>query len=458
MPSIALPGFIFSSRCNVLIIVILHALLHDTIWMKCCVVQGQRYTDSSSNEKILQKSWNNAQSGNIKNSARLHNTFVHKLRGNQLYFESLRWTKNDKPITNRVKRDKLGSESGYRNINTSSSHGNILQRDIARNADFSYANLSKTVELKDLKQIQFPENGIHTMQRAKTLNLAHNDIEYIDESVTNTFTSIEHLDLAYNKIENFNLWIAQNDSTTFRFLKVLNLTGNRLRSFQSAQIKSLKGIDLSCNLFSEPKQFNLNPLIYLDYVDLSCNRLNTLHAETLQNVTNLKVLNLAGNRLSKINRNYFDRLINIEVLILSNNNINEIESDAFANLANLQFLDLTHNNLSAYSLHALQNIPGLSGLSVAHNKELGNALQGFVTSWKIKELDVSATGLFEIPAALAQSVHSLNLSRNHFTVSIHLNKNYAVRIFCIVIKFIAYPQSNLCKNIQHLHQAMAVEV
>lgn len=420
MPSIALPRFIFLTRRNVLLIAILHALLHDTIWMKFCVVQAQSYTGSSKNEKNLRSSdgWNDAHPGNIENTARLRNTFLHKLRGNQLYFENLRWTEND--VANRVKRDSLGSETGYRNINMSRSHGIILESNNATNFDYSHANLSKTVQLEDLNLIKFPEMGLHTMQQAKTLNLAYNDIEYMDESVTRAFPSIRHLDLAYNRIENFNLCVEQKESIPFSHLEILNLTGNRLKSFQSGQMKSLKRIDLSCNLISEPTQFSLSQLNNLDHVDLSCNRLNTLHTETLQNVTNLKLLNLAGNRLTEINRHYFDRLINIEVLILSNNNINYIESDAFGHLANLQFLDLTHNNLSANSLHALQNIPGLSGLSVAHNNELGNALQGFVTSWRIKELDVSATGLFEIPAALAQSVHSLNLSRNHFTVNIHL--------------------------------------
>lgn len=422
MLSIALPRFIFLTRRNVLIIAFLHALLYDTIWMNFCVVQAQSYTGSAKNVKNLQSSdgWNHVHSGNIENNARLRNTFLHKLRGNQLYFENLRWNENDVAIRNRVKRDNLGSETGYRHINMSRSHGIILQSNNASNFDFSHAKLSKTVQLEDLNQIKFPEMGLHAMQQAKTLNLAYNDIEYMDESVTRAFPSIGHLDLAYNRIENFNLCVEQNkQSTPFSHLETLNLTGNRLKLFQTGQMKTLKRIDLSCNLFSEPTQFSLSQLINLDQVDLSCNRLNTLHTETLQNVTNLKLLNLAGNRLTEINRHYFDRLINIEVLILSNNNIDYIESDAFGQLVNLQFLDLTHNNLSANSLHALQNIPGLSGLSVAHNNELGNALQGFVTSWRIKELDVSATGLYEIPAALAQSVHSLNLSRNHFTVNIN---------------------------------------
>lgn len=422
--SIALRRSTCSMWSNVLTVVVLHVLLHDTVWLNSNVAQAKSYSGSTKgvinySGSTQSEGWNDVPFGKTKSTAKLYNTFIHKMQENKLYFENL-WAQNGESITKRGKRDSWGFEVGYRKINMSISQRIIPQLNNASNADFSQADLSKIVRLNDLKKIKYTEIEFDTLQKhANILNLAYNDIEYLDESVVKAFKNIERLDLAYNKIENFNLSVGENYSTQFSRLKILNLTANRLKSFQSARIKSLKGIDLSCNLFSEPTKFNLSQLIYLDYVDLSCNHLNTLQMETLQNVTNLKVLNLAGNHLSRIGRNQFDSLVNIEVLTLSNNNIIDIESDAFAYLANLQFLDLSNNNLSANSLHALQNIPDLNGLSVAYNKDLGNALQGFVTSWSIKELDVSGTGLSEIPAALAQSVHSLNLSQNHFAVNIY---------------------------------------
>lgn len=416
MPSLAIRRF--SMRNNVLMIVILHALLHDTIWLKTCVIQAKSYSGSTKDGGNMQKSdvWNDNSYVEIKSTGKPYSSFGHKIRGSKFYFATSRWLKSDVSAKNRKKRDSSSFEFARYNKKSI-----LLQSKDARMADFSYANLSKIVRLSDLSNTKFTEIELGTMQKdANVLSLAHNNIEYLDESVAKAFENIERLDLAHNKLENFNLSIDTNYSTIFSRLKILNLTGNRLKYFQSAQFKSLKVIDLSCNLFSEPIQFNLSQLICLHYVDLSCNLLNTLRTETLQNMTNLKVLNLAGNHILKIEKNYFDSLTGIELLILSNNNINDIESDAFEHLGNLQFLDLSNNNLSAHSLHALQNIPNLSGLSVAYNKGLGNALQGFVTSWSIKEFDVSGTGLIEIPAALAQSVHSLNLSRNHFTVNMKL--------------------------------------
>lgn len=405
----------------------LHALFHDGIWLKSCVIQAKIHPDLKSNAEYLQK--NDRRSDHhfsrIKGTESLYNKVLHNMRKNELNAENMQWHGNDavdKRQTKREKRDVLGDETGYGiNMPFSSPERIISHTNSNKNADFSHANLSKIVRLNDLiskfKFAKFEFDAV--LSEATILNLANNDIEFLDESVVKGFKNIELLDLTYNKFENFNFSAENDTSTVFSSLKILNLTGNRLKSFQSArEMGNVNQIDLSCNLLSEPTQLNLSQLSYLDYMDLSCNRLNRLHTETLQNMTNMKMLILAGNHLTKIQADYFSCLVSIEVLILSNNNITDIESDAFVHLANLQFLDLSHNNLNARSVHALQNIPDLSGLSVAYNKELGNALEGFVTSWSIKELDVSGTGLVEIPAALAQSVHLLNLSQNHFTVNI----------------------------------------
>lgn len=282
-------------------------------------------------------------------------------------------------------------------------------------ADFSHANLTKTVRLNDLYNIEFIESELNrTQAMTAILNLSYNNIENIDESILRAFSAVQKLDLAHNKIEKFNLSVYAEYA---EHLEILNLTENELKSFDSSHVNSLKVIDLSSNLFNESTQIRMQKSTNFEYVDLSCNHFKSLRMKTLKNLTKLTVLNLAGNHLSIVEKIDADTLVNIEVLILSHNNIHRIAEDAFLHLSTLRILDLSHNNLSVDSLHALQTIPGLTRLSVAYNKNLGNALQGFVTSWSIKELDVSGTGLSEIPAALAQSINSLNLSGNHFVVN-----------------------------------------
>lgn len=250
------------------------------------------------------------------------------------------------------------------------------------------------------------------------LNLSNNSIELVNDNVTQNITKkflaqVHHLDLSNNRITDFSIGV----DFPLTELVVLNLSGNRLTSFRSDHIPNVNVLDLSANAFTTPTQLHLNYLNDLQRVDLSCNQFNELHQTLFQNTTNLKVLNVACNRLTRIWKNYFFNLINVEILQLSHNNITEIENDTFVYLPNLQYLDLSYNRIDATSIRALQGIPDLIGLSLAYNGRLGNALQGFVASWSLKELDASGTGLCQIPAALAQSVHTLNISDNHFQVS-----------------------------------------
>ncbi|KAJ6639152.1 Slit like 1 protein, partial [Pseudolycoriella hygida] len=238
-------------------------------------------------------------------------------------------------------------------------------------------------------------------------NFSNNKLNEISNSVARLLVNVEQLDVSNNDILIFD--------SAFNKLNLLNLSNNRVERFLSEHVPNLRTLDLSSNSFDNTESINFSYFRDLEVVDLSCNNLKELHRTLFQNTTNLKVVNLSGNHLKRILKNYFFTLVNIETLVLANNDISDIENDTFAYLPNLQYLDLSHNDIDAGSVRALQGID-LVGLSVAHNPRLGNALQGFVASWSLKELDASGTGLCQIPAALAQSVHTLSIADNHFQI------------------------------------------
>lgn len=290
-------------------------------------------------------------------------------------------------------------------------------------------NLHEIVKSSDL-DIKFNQSIInHSLSDILVLNFSHNSIKQIDTNVTNAFPNLIHLDVSHNQLQTFNLNLSGAHNNNKSKLILLDLSSNQLRSFDGRQLNNLKYLDLSCNSIVDATKLNLSELSDLAYVDLSGNSIKRLHRTLFQNLTKLKVVRLAGNRLNKIYKNYFFNLIDIEALLLSNNNISEIENDTFAYLPNLQYLDLSNNQLDATSIRALQGIPDLITLSVAFNPHMGNALQGFVASWSLKQLDASGTGLCQIPTALAQSVHTLNISNNHFQVSAFLI-SYIIILIC----------------------------
>lgn len=252
-------------------------------------------------------------------------------------------------------------------------------------------------------------------------------------AVADKLPSIEIIDLSGNQLKSADLALSGP-------LAFLNFSQNQLTRFQLRN-GTVDTLDLSHNCLSgssasvldgDANDVNAKAITVVlgtrdcanvTMLDLSFNQLvdwSFLPAEPAS-CTRLRVLNLAHNKLQRITRATFATSPHLEILSLAENLVSEIGNDTFAHLGSLQYLDLSDNLLDASSVRALQGIPDLIGLSLARNRRLGDALQGFVASWSLKELDLSATGLCEIPAALAQSVRTLNLAHNHFQVRFHFS-------------------------------------
>lgn len=195
-------------------------------------------------------------------------------------------------------------------------------------------------------------------------------------------------------------------------------------------------LDVSCNQLATTEDLVATITPNLTALDLSHNHLQRIGAQLFRNAANLVHLNLTDNRLQAIARSDFDQLRRLESLRLAGNGLVHVAPDTFADLVNLQLLDLSYNAIDASAVRALQGIPALRALSVAFNADLGRALQEFVASWSLKELDASGTGLCAIPAALAQSVHTLNVSHNHFEVGFDCSISFTIHTSILIIKTI----------------------
>lgn len=279
-------------------------------------------------------------------------------------------------------------------------------------------NLRKT-NIERWKRLTETELFTRARRKRRSLNETNTNIN-INSSTKLINTSdfvipsdVKSLNLSDKKLVEFK--------TDLKQLLFLNLSFNNVEKFTSENLTDLQYLDLSCNQISDFSKIKLNFLNKIEQVNLSCNKIDQIPLNLFSpNSTKLTNLNLSFNRLRKISKKTFYNLINIENLILSYNNISEIENDTFTFLPNLQHLDLSYNNIQASSIRSLQGIPDLIGLSLAYNPNLSNALQGFVASWSLKELDASGTNLCQIPAALAQSVRTLKLMDNNFQVINHV--------------------------------------
>lgn len=386
--------------------------------------------------------------GNLENSAENVNGIVPflyystgELSGNNLYDNVHRMLRDEESVyrNENVRWRKMPMDRGQmerrskRQINTANNSSvetidaNSSNSNSTKVINFSNRNI-QTIKLSDLvanlMPIEFSDICVLNFSNNKFVELVNGTVKQID----NTFRNLKYIDLSVNRLRQFDIGAA-----TFDKLDTLNLSSNQLDAFAgqnvrrrgnfptkvAKQMPNLRALDLSCNRVSEPERLNFHGAIsdHLEMIDLSGNALRRLHRSVFEPTAQLKTLNLACNRMTKLLKNYFFNLEVIETLVLSHNAITTIENDTFVYLPNLQYLDLSDNDIDVQSIRALQGIPDLVRLSVAYNPRLGNALQGFVASWSLKELDISGTGICHIPGALAQSVHTLKIAHNYLQVS-----------------------------------------
>lgn len=232
----------------------------------------------------------------------------------------------------------------------------------------------------------------------------------INSMLLDVFPNLIRLEISHNEITNFVLNTREN------VLLWLDLSLNKIISFNGLTLKSLKILNLSCNNISSTRNLKLNDLINLEVINLSGNRLYELDG-IFNSQKVLKVLNLAWNNFSVIYESMFTQIPQIEILNLSNNNLKLIQNNSSWNLTKLIQLDLSSNQLLSASMQTLQHFAQLAEVSIAFNPTLDNVLHPIILSWNLLSLDASGCDLSMIPIILVHSISTLNISNNHFEVS-----------------------------------------
>lgn len=255
----------------------------------------------------------------------------------------------------------------------------------------------------------------------------------ISPMLLDVFPNLIRLEISHNEVTNFLLNTREN------VLLWLDLSLNKIISFNGQHLKSLKILNLSCNNISSTQNLKLNDLIKLEVINLSGNRLYELDG-IFNSQKVLKVLNLAWNNFSVISESMFTQIPQIEVLNLSNNNLEQIPNNSSWNLSKLIQLDLSSNQLLTVAVQTLQHFPELAEVSIAFNPTFGNILQPIILSWGLTSLDASGCNLSRIPIILVHSISTLNISNNHFEVSGNgISQNMRItKVFCDTLNFILF--------------------
>jgi len=192
--------------------------------------------------------------------------------------------------------------------------------------------------------------GHHLETASKTGALAFPDkkLESFPDDLTKVSGTLRNLDLSRNKIPALPSFIA-----SFKLLKTLNLTGNRLTELTPVlgKLTKLETLLVGSNLIQKIPDNLGSDLKNLKDVDLSDNRLTTVPL-TLTQCRKLDSVNLSGNRITAVpdtQGNHAIENFQVTELNLNQNQIASVSS-GIAKCPRLKTLRLEENCLSLEAL------------------------------------------------------------------------------------------------------------
>ncbi|KAK6644341.1 hypothetical protein RUM43_000608 [Polyplax serrata] len=149
-------------------------------------------------------------------------------------------------------------------------------------------------------------------------------------------------------------------------------------------------------------------------LNLVNNTLTFLPQDTFHPYRSLEILNLSNNLIKFIENETFNPLINLIRLDLHKNRLFALHENMFRNLTKLLYLDVSQNSIAELPPSTFQYLSSLNILNLAQNplseKEEAAILLG--TGKRLQVVDVSNTGLKQIPGTLERSVRVLDMMGN----------------------------------------------
>ncbi|NXU60104.1 TLR7 protein, partial [Turnix velox] len=195
--------------------------------------------------------------------------------------------------------------------------------------------LSFVKNLSHLKKLMLNENeistSINTGMESQSLQILefrgnHLDVLWMDGnarylSFFKNLTSLEQLDISFNSLSFIPPGVFEAMPPQ---LKILNLTNNRMKSFNWGKLhylKKLVTLDLSNNLLATVPQELSNCSSKLQELMLRNNRIHRLSKHFLRGAFKLKYLDLSANKIEIIRKSSFPENVidNLRVLLLHGN-------------------------------------------------------------------------------------------------------------------------------------------
>ncbi|XP_069361303.1 chaoptin-like [Maniola hyperantus] len=247
--------------------------------------------------------------------------------------------------------------------------GAISILDLSYNVlDHFYVNTSS---ISQLSELYLNHNKLNNVTRKtfedllllKRLNLAFNNILFIDSSGLQTLSHLRYLHL----FTNLNLRIK---SDIFNNLIISEVSLRNIRqpfNFKNALNTSITTLILShCEIedINSVFVYNINNILKLD---ISSNKIKALDKGSFPNMADLNWLDISFNRISSIQPGTFLSNNMINTLNLFGNNLQSLQFGVLDGLKNLRVLNLSNNEMHTFGVNLLHTTPYLTELFLENN-------------------------------------------------------------------------------------------
>lgn len=287
-------------------------------------------------------------------------------------------------------------------------------------------NIRKLI-LKGNQLNSFKGEVFNTGTSLEVLDISENQLSYLYPSSFRIHPRLKEIHAARNKFNYFPAELIAN----LQFLEYIDLSNNELKSVEElgfARLPRLQVLLLKNNAIESISEMTFHNSTQLQTLDISGNKLDRLGDRTFEGLVRLRLLNLEGNLLSDISETIFDR---VRLQMLENINLarNLFEVAPLKSLQRQYFfvdsVDLSHNKIR--EIPADDSIMvNIKKLDLSFNPLSDNAIKNILGEPKtVRELNLAATGIMEVPHLETPFLRHLNLSYNNISM---LDENVFERV------------------------------
>lgn len=310
------------------------------------------------------------------------------------------------------------------------------------------ARLSNPKELPALREIDLSYNTIASItvdskqnvySNLEKLNLSHNYLVEISDSIFDGCPLLEILDISYNYVDTLSistfegikklttLFLSHNrisdiNHSLFRFteLLTLDLSHNQiehLRLYEFEKLTKLETIDLSSNLIKNIEQTIFKNMNFLTSVNLHTNKLTFINKDAFENVSRLSTIDLSDNLFNVLPRGLF-RGKNIRDFDIHGNNLQDsLTKGTFEGLNLVTELDLSYQHVTTLEDYAFLGLDNVETLLLNNNEISSMAKNCFRALLKLNILDLSNNKITDLQFNVEDllKLDSIVLRNNYLT-------------------------------------------